>query len=92
MVLSNPPVSGLNNLIARPVPILGIFILRKKMPNVERPYKAFGYPIVPAIYILLAALVTLNMLIYQTKFSLYGLIIILIGVPVYYSIRKRAAG
>jgi APA family basic amino acid/polyamine antiporter len=57
----------------------------------ERPYKAFGYPVIPAIYILLASLVALNMLIYQSDFSLYGLIIILTGVPIYYFTVKRKA-
>jgi APA family basic amino acid/polyamine antiporter len=69
--------------------ISGLFVLRKKRPDMERPYKAFGYPVIPAIYILLAALVSLNMLIYQTKFSLYGLIIILTGIPVYYIFTVR---
>ena len=71
------------------ITIIGIFRLRKTRPDMERPYKAFGYPIIPAIYILLASLVALNMLIYQTQFSLYGLIIILTGVPVYYIFRKK---
>lgn len=70
--------------------ITGLFILRKKRPDMERPYKAFGYPVIPALYILMAALVALDMLIYQTNFSLYGLIIILIGVPVYYLFRKSS--
>jgi APA family basic amino acid/polyamine antiporter len=69
--------------------ISGLFVLRKKRPDMERPYKAFGYPLIPAIYILLAAGVALNMLIYQMQFSLYGLIIILTGVPVYFIFRKR---
>jgi len=64
--------------------ISGLFVLRIKRPDMERPYKAFGYPWIPAIYIVLASLVALNMLIYQSSFSLYGLIIILTGVPVYY--------
>jgi APA family basic amino acid/polyamine antiporter len=72
--------------------ISGLFVLRKKRPDMERPYKAFGYPLVPAIYIILAFLVAMNMLIYQTKFSLYGLIIILTGIPVYYLFRKKDLG
>jgi basic amino acid/polyamine antiporter, APA family len=69
--------------------ISGLFVLRVKRPDMERPYKAFGYPFIPAIYIILAALVALNMLIYQTRFSLYGLIIIMTGVPLYYFFGKK---
>jgi APA family basic amino acid/polyamine antiporter len=68
--------------------ISGLFVLRVKKPNMERPYRAFGYPVIPAVYILLAILVAINMFIYQTKFSLYGLIIILTGVPIYYFFKK----
>lgn len=69
--------------------ISGLFRLRITRPEMERPYKAFGYPVIPAVYIILASLVAINMLIYQTDFSLYGLIIILTGVPVYYIFRKK---
>ncbi len=69
--------------------ISGLFVLRVRKPDMERPYKTFGYPFIPAVYILLASLVALNMLIYQTQFSLYGLIIILTGVPVYFIFRKK---
>ena len=69
--------------------ISGLFVLRIRRPEMERPYKAFGYPFIPAIYIILASLVALNMLIYQSRFSLYGLIIILTGIPVYFIFRKK---
>lgn len=69
--------------------ITGLFILRKKRPDMERPYKAFGYPVIPALYIFMAAMVAFDMLIYQTKSSLYGLIIILIGIPIYYIFKKN---
>jgi APA family basic amino acid/polyamine antiporter len=72
--------------------ISGLFVLRIKKPEMERPYKAWGYPVVPALYIVLAALVALNMLVYQTDFSLYGLIIILAGIPVYFVFRKKEIG
>lgn len=68
--------------------ISGLFVLRKKRPDMERPYKAFGYPVLPAIYILLAALVAINMLIYQSEFSMYGFIIILLGIPVYFFFKR----
>ena len=69
--------------------ISGLFVLRKKRPEMERPYKAFGYPVIPAIYIILAALVALNMLIYQRGDSLRGLIIILIGIPIYLVFNRK---
>lgn len=68
--------------------ISGLFVLRVKRPDMERPYKALGYPVLPAIYILLAALVALNMLIYQSEFSIYGLLIILLGVPIYFMFKR----
>lgn len=64
--------------------IIGIFILRKKMPDAERPYKAFLYPILPAIYIVMGIAFCILLLIYEQKYSLYGLAIVLIGIPVYF--------
>ncbi len=72
--------------------ISGLFVLRKNRPDMHRPYKAFGYPVLPFIYIVLAALVALNMLIYQSAFSLYGLLIILLGIPVYFIFKKYSTG
>jgi APA family basic amino acid/polyamine antiporter len=68
--------------------ILGIFVLRKKRPDVERPYKAFGYPIIPALYIVGAAVILCVLFIYQTATTWPGLIIVLTGVPVYFLWRK----
>ncbi|MFN2508241.1 MAG: APC family permease [Chthoniobacterales bacterium] len=70
--------------------ILGIFVLRKKRPDAERPYKAFGYPIVPALYIVGAAVILGVLFIYQTATTWPGLIIVLTGVPVYFLWRKSA--
>jgi basic amino acid/polyamine antiporter, APA family len=64
--------------------IIGLFILRFKRPDAERPYKAFGYPIIPIIYIIAATVISLVLLFYQPTTSLPGLIIVLTGVPVYY--------
>ena len=64
--------------------ILGIFVLRWKRPDAERPYKAFGYPIVPALYIICASLILGVLFIYQTATTWPGLIIVLTGVPVYF--------
>ena len=68
--------------------ISGLFVLRVRKPDMPRPYKAFGYPIIPALYIVLATAVAVNMLIYQSTQSINGLIIILIGVPVYFIFKK----
>ena len=64
--------------------IVGVFILRKKQPGAERPYKCFGYPFLPALYILLAASVSIILLIYKPQYTWPGLIIVLLGIPVYY--------
>jgi APA family basic amino acid/polyamine antiporter len=64
--------------------IAGIFILRKKRPNAERPYKAFGYPILPIIYIIMGVSFCLLLIIYKPKFTWPGMIITLIGIPLYY--------
>jgi basic amino acid/polyamine antiporter, APA family len=64
--------------------IAGIFILRKKQPDVERPYKAFGYPFLPAIYILMGISFCTLLIIYKPAFTWPGLIITLIGIPLYY--------
>ncbi len=64
--------------------IIGIFILRKKQPNAERPYKAFGYPVLPFLYILMGAAFCILLIIYKPQFTWPGLIIVLLGVPLYY--------
>jgi APA family basic amino acid/polyamine antiporter len=72
--------------------IIGIFVLRRKRPDAERPYKAFGYPIVPALYIVGASVILVVLFIYQTATTWPGLIIVLTGVPVYFLWRKSNAG
>ncbi len=69
--------------------IIGIFILRKKRPDAERPYKAFGYPILPAVYIILGSAFCVLLTIYKPKFVWPGLIIVAIGVPIYYLISSK---
>jgi APA family basic amino acid/polyamine antiporter len=64
--------------------IVGIFILRKKRPEIERPYKAFGYPILPAIYILMGISFCILLIVYKPEFTWPGLIITLIGIPIYF--------
>src|SRR5213595_2858240 len=63
--------------------IIGIFVLRANRPDAERPYRAFGYPIVPALYIFAAVAIMYVLLLYQTQTSGKGLEIVLLGVPVY---------
>ncbi|MFN2622970.1 MAG: APC family permease [Chthoniobacterales bacterium] len=72
--------------------ILGLFVLRRKRPDAERPYKAFGYPIIPALYIIGATVILLVLFIYQTATTWPGLIIVLTGVPIYFLWRKSEAG
>ena len=70
--------------------ILGIFILRKKQPDVPRSYKAFGYPVLPAIYILVAFALAVLLLIYEPDYAIPGLGIILLGIPLYFiALRKK---
>lgn len=64
--------------------IAGIFILRKKYPDADRPYKAFGYPVLPVIYILMGISFCTLLIIYKPQFTWPGLIITLIGIPLYF--------
>ena len=63
--------------------IIGLFILRKKRPDAERPYKAFGYPVLPALYIIIATAIAVDLLIYKS-YTWYGFLIVLTGVPIYF--------
>jgi basic amino acid/polyamine antiporter, APA family len=65
--------------------ILGIFILRKKRPGMERPYKAFGYPLLPGIYILLAVAFCIALIIQKPTYAGWGLAIVLAGIPLYFA-------
>jgi APA family basic amino acid/polyamine antiporter len=64
--------------------IIGIFVLRKKRPDIERPYKAFGYPVLPVIYIILAIAFCIGLVAASPTYSLWGLGIVLAGVPLYF--------
>ena len=66
------------------ITIIGIFRLRKIKPDIERPYKAFGYPVLPAIYILLALVFCVFLIIMKPTYAGIGLGIVLAGIPVYY--------
>jgi APA family basic amino acid/polyamine antiporter len=69
----------------------GVFILRKKEPDADRPYKAFGYPYVPALYILLTLAICVDLLIYDSLNAGIGLIIVLLGIPIYYFANRNSA-
>jgi basic amino acid/polyamine antiporter, APA family len=71
--------------------IAGIFRLRRTRPQAERPYKAFGYPVIPALYIVGAGIVLAALFVYRTATTWPGLMIVLIGVPVYFAFRAQAA-
>jgi APA family basic amino acid/polyamine antiporter len=64
--------------------IAGIFILRIKRPAAERPYKAFGYPVLPALYLVMAASFCVALIIYKPEYTWPGFIIVLIGIPIYF--------
>ena len=71
--------------------IAAVFVLRVKRPDAERPYKAFGYPIIPALYCIGAAIILVVLFVYQTTATWPGLLIVLTGVPVYFIWRNLAA-
>lgn len=64
--------------------LLGLFLLRRTRPEMNRPYRAFGYPILPALYIVMALFIEVQLLRYKPEYTWPGLIIVLIGVPVYF--------
>jgi len=63
--------------------VLGLFVLRRTRPTAERPYRAFGYPLVPALYIAAATVIMLVLLVYRTETTWPGLLIVLSGIPIY---------
>jgi APA family basic amino acid/polyamine antiporter len=64
--------------------IVGLFVLRKKWPTAPRPYRAFGYPVLPALYIVIAAWICIVLLRYKPQYTWPGLVLVLIGIPVYF--------
>ncbi len=71
--------------------IAGLFVLRRTRPDMERPYRAFGYPVVPAAYIVVAGVIEVLLLAYKPNYTFPGLVIVLLGVPVYFMWRKKAS-
>jgi len=70
--------------------IFGLFVLRRTHPDVERPYRAFGYPVLPAIYIVMALFIDVVLLRYKPQYTWAGLIIVLLGIPVYFLWSRRS--
>ena len=68
--------------------IAGVFVLRRTRPQAERPYRAFGYPLLPAFYIVAATVILLVLAVYRTQTSWPGLLLVLAGVPIYFLWRK----
>lgn len=71
--------------------IYGLFVLRRTRPDAVRPYKAFGYPVLPALYIVLAAWISVVLLRYKPQYTWPGLLLVVLGVPVYLLWKRRAA-
>lgn len=71
------------------ITIYGIFRLRRLRPEAERPYKAFGFPYIPIVYFILAGLMAIGLLIAKWETSLLGIVIVLIGIPIYYFIKRK---
>jgi APA family basic amino acid/polyamine antiporter len=69
--------------------ITGIFVLRRTRPDMDRPYRAFGYPFLPAMYIFAAAIIEFLLLLYKPNYTFPGLAIVLLGVPVYFIWRRK---
>jgi APA family basic amino acid/polyamine antiporter len=68
--------------------IAGVCVLRRTRPQAERPYRAFGYPLLPAFYIVAATVILLVLAVYRTQTSWPGLLLVLAGVPIYFLWRK----
>jgi APA family basic amino acid/polyamine antiporter len=71
--------------------IVGLFVLRKKRPDAARPYKAFGYPVLPALYVVMAVWICGVLLRYKPQYTWPGLILVLLGVPVYLVWTRRSS-
>lgn len=76
------------SLIFYCVTIAGLFVLRRKEPDTHRPYKALGYPIVPALYIIVASAICIDLIFMDTRNSVAGLILVGLGVPIYFILKN----
>jgi APA family basic amino acid/polyamine antiporter len=66
----------------------GVFVLRRTRPAMARPYKTWGYPVLPAVYIVMALFIEIQLLRYKPQYTWPGLIIVLLGMPVYWAWKK----
>jgi basic amino acid/polyamine antiporter, APA family len=71
--------------------VYAVFVLRKKYPDAERPYKAFGYPFVPSLYLIITLFMGIPLLVYKPFYTWPGLLLVLVGIPVYFMIMKKEA-
>ncbi len=71
--------------------IIGLFVLRVKRPEASRPYKALGYPVLPALYIAMASWICIVLLRYKPQYTWPGLVLVLLGIPVYLFWSRRSA-
>ena len=71
--------------------VSAVFVLRRRLPDAPRPYRAWGYPIVPALYVICAAALMIDLLVLKPRFTWPGLLIALSGVPIYYFTTRRRA-
>jgi basic amino acid/polyamine antiporter, APA family len=72
--------------------LIGLFVLRRTRPDADRPYRAFGYPVLPVVYIVVATFINIVLLRYKPQYTWPGLILVLVGVPVYFVLHRRPAG
>ena len=72
--------------------IVGLFVLRRTRPDAPRPYRAFGYPVLPALYVVLASWISVVLLRYKPQYTWPGLILVLLGVPVYLVWKRQGSG
>ena len=70
--------------------IVGLFVLRRTRPDANRPYRAVGYPVLPIVYIVMALFIDVVLLRYKPQFTWPGLIVVLLGIPVYYAWSRSA--
>jgi APA family basic amino acid/polyamine antiporter len=69
-----------------------VFVLRRKMPNAERPYKTIGYPLMPLVFVLVATWLVINTLVNKPVESVVGLALMALGLPLYFYFRLRQRG
>ena len=70
--------------------ISGIFRLRQTRPDAERPYRVYGYPWLPGLYVLAASIIMIDLLFVKPAYTWPGLLIVLTGVPVYFLWKRRS--